>query len=71
LFSCLAVRNLEPELSRTALPLEPFSSRGVGWARRNGETVGTMRWPILIDSDDAVLLIATLISAGMISLALF
>jgi hypothetical protein len=34
----------------------------------NGE-VGTMRWKITIDHDDAVLIIATLISATVISLA--
>ena len=36
----------------------------------NGE-VGTMWWKITIDRDDAVLMIATLVSAAAISLALF
>jgi hypothetical protein len=38
---------------------------------RNGETVGTMRWQIPIDSDYVVLMIATLVSAAAITLALF
>jgi hypothetical protein len=33
--------------------------------------VGTMRWQIPIDPDDAVLMIATLVSAVAITLALF
>lgn len=36
----------------------------------NGE-VGTMWWKIAIDRDDAVLMIAALVSAAAISLALF
>ena len=36
----------------------------------NGE-VGTMWWKITIDRDDAVLMIATLVSAAAISLPLF
>jgi hypothetical protein len=59
------------ELSQIALPLEPFLCARIRWARRNGETVGTMRWKIPIDSDDLVLMIATLVSAAAITLALF